>query len=691
MRWDGPNGKEIRPVARHADGWRIGAMLDPKPLYHLPKVLEAEHVIVTEGEKCAEAASSLGYIATTSAGGSKAASKSDWSPLAGKEVWILPDNDIPGRKYADEVTDILTKLTPPASVRVIDLPDLPEGGDIVDWIAAHGGTANHETLGAIIEALATGVEPCQPDESCDLKYIPFPVDVLPEPIQGFVKTAAKAIGCDHSFLVLPLLAVLASAIGNTRRLELKQSWSVPPIVWTAIVGDSGDKKSPGFRLVTKPLQKRQKKALKHHSKEMEKYEVDLFRWESDMAKWKRGKSTTGAPPRKPIPPEAERYIVNDTTVEALVPLLLANPRGLLLVRDELAGWLGSFDQYRSKGKVSADSGFWLSTYNAESIIVDRKHGTPRTIYVPEAAVCITGGIQPGILKRALSTEHRESGLAARLLFAAPPRTVKRWTDADIDPDAEAKLCILIDRLFELSPVGEVDGEPQPGIVRLSDYALRDWEAYYNVHNVEQVDHTGDLAAAWSKLEEYAARLALVIHFIRWAANDPNLTNAEILDEVSMNAGITLTGWFKHEAQRIYAMLDETEHERNDRRLIVWIERKGGTVTPREVQQGCRRLKDPGKAVEALQALVNAGSGSWIYSTGNAKGGHPSRRFALRSPSTVYKTPATDIAPRGFVDVDTVDTPDSESDCEPDLVHDQTTEHANLENSTLFPTPRGLPD
>ena len=55
----------------------------------------------------------------------------------------------------------------------------------------------------------------------------------------------------------------------------------------------------------------------------------------------------------------------------------------------------------------------LLPVNAEPVIVDRKTGTPRTIYVRHAAVCVTGGIQPGILLRALGPEHRESGLAAQ--------------------------------------------------------------------------------------------------------------------------------------------------------------------------------------------------------------------------------------------------------------------------------------
>jgi hypothetical protein len=656
VRWDQPgSGKDIRPLARHADGWRIGAMPEPRPLYGLTELPSAERVVVVEGEKAADAARAIGFTATTSAGGAQAARKGDWRPLATKkEVWILPDNDAPGRKYADTVAGILTKLTPSPRVRIIDLPGLPEGGDIVDWIDSHGDAAEPDGMRGEIEALARAVQPWRFEETDDLAYRPFPVDALPEPVRGFVASGAKAIGCDQSYLALPLLTALAAAIGTTRRLQLKRGWYVPAILWGAIVGESGTAKTPAFKVVMRPIRERQRKALERHAEATREYEADLARWDKQMTAWKRNKNAAEDPPEKPAPPACERFVVSDTTVEALAPILLTNPRGLLLARDELAGWIGSFDRYAGKGKAGADSANWLSMFNAESIIVDRKTGIPRTIHVPQAAVCVTGGIQPGILHRALGAEHRESGLAARLLLTCPPRKAKRWTEADIDPNAETELARLVDRLFDLQPTLSEDGETRPVLVRLAPDAKAAWTAYYNAHAVEQADLTGDLSAAWSKLEEYAARLALVLHFIRCAASGESLTEPAILDAASMTSAICLTMWFKHEARRIYAMLDETDADRDKRRLIEWIDRKGGTVTPREVQQRCRWLKEPGAAEAALEALVRASHGTWQEVSTTAKGGRPTRAFVLSTPSTVYETQTKPEQDEGFVDVDSVD-------------------------------------
>lgn len=160
VRWNlSDGGKDIRPVARLGDGWRIGAMPEPRLLYMLPKLATAKLVIVTEGEKAADAAHALGFTATTSAGGAQVAAKTDWQPLAGKTVWILPDHDAPGRKYAADVVTRLAALNPAPVVKVLTLPGLPEHGDIVDWIDAHGDAAEPAALREEIEQLAAGSAP----------------------------------------------------------------------------------------------------------------------------------------------------------------------------------------------------------------------------------------------------------------------------------------------------------------------------------------------------------------------------------------------------------------------------------------------------------------------------------------------------------------------------------------------------
>lgn len=136
VRFDMPEGgKEFRPIHAAKGGWKIGDPSGPLPLYRLPELGRRAAVWVCEGEKAADAARSIALNATTSAHGAQSADKSDWTPLAGCEVIILPDNDQAGRSYAEDVVSILVKLDPPARVKIVPLTGLPEGGDIVEFIA----------------------------------------------------------------------------------------------------------------------------------------------------------------------------------------------------------------------------------------------------------------------------------------------------------------------------------------------------------------------------------------------------------------------------------------------------------------------------------------------------------------------------------------------------------------------------
>lgn len=165
VRWDRSDGKDIRPVARHPDGWRIGAMPDPRPLFGLPELAGAKRVFVVEGEQCAEAARKLGFVATTSSGGAMAAAKADWSPLARMEVVILPDHDDAGREYANDVAAALEALKPRPVVKMMDpqavfgRADLPKGYDIADALAECVTDDDRNQLRARIERAASQLAP----------------------------------------------------------------------------------------------------------------------------------------------------------------------------------------------------------------------------------------------------------------------------------------------------------------------------------------------------------------------------------------------------------------------------------------------------------------------------------------------------------------------------------------------------
>lgn len=151
VRLDPKDFRQRRPDG--AGGWLWKMKGVERVLYRLPSVLAAvqagQTVYVVEGEKAANALAELGLTATCSPGGA-CKWRDSYSPtLAGADVVLLPDNDEPGRNHVAMVAKSLsTFVHRTASLRVLELPDLPDKGDVVDWIAA-GGTA--EALARLTE------------------------------------------------------------------------------------------------------------------------------------------------------------------------------------------------------------------------------------------------------------------------------------------------------------------------------------------------------------------------------------------------------------------------------------------------------------------------------------------------------------------------------------------------------------
>ncbi|WP_288132156.1 phage/plasmid primase, P4 family [Accumulibacter sp.] len=133
-RYDPPGRKkEFRPWDARR---RKMAPPDPRPLYNQPGFAVVDHVILVEGEKCAQALIEIGIVATTAMHGANApVEKTDWSPLSGKAVLIWPDRDKPGWEYSMAAAQAV--LAAGASSCDVLLPpdDKPDGWDAADGIA----------------------------------------------------------------------------------------------------------------------------------------------------------------------------------------------------------------------------------------------------------------------------------------------------------------------------------------------------------------------------------------------------------------------------------------------------------------------------------------------------------------------------------------------------------------------------
>ena len=73
----------------------------------------------------------------------------------------------------------------------------------------------------------------------------LPIEVFGPTWGPWIVTAAEAAACPADYVAAPLLASVSALIGHARWAQATPGWAEPPHLWTSVVGDSGDGKSPG--------------------------------------------------------------------------------------------------------------------------------------------------------------------------------------------------------------------------------------------------------------------------------------------------------------------------------------------------------------------------------------------------------------------------------------------------------------
>lgn len=678
LRFDPADGsrKVLRYLWRTPSGrWRIEGFdeLPPRPLYRLPQLLAAdpaEPVFVFEGEKCAEAGASCGLLATSAPHGGKAALCADWSPIAGRAVVVVPDRDETGETHRRDVREA-AMAAGAASVRVVELwrrwPELPKaGGDIADLVKGLGPEelanlgqavrqlAKTPTAGELLKAPPpVEAPPSEPSEALPVAELldlpaafrPFPVDALPEPMRSAVREKAQAVGCDPSAIALPMLSATAAAIGNSLQAEVSPEWREPAIVWTAVVCDPGDRKTQAMRQALAAIRRHEAQLRAEHANAKAAYE------EAAAEHAKRERAKRERPGRKRAkgadrpeelgeelaeelsepkpPPPGERIIATDATIKALAELLARNPRGLLLVQNELGQWFADFNRHAPGGK-GGDAFAWAECFDAEAWTIDR--AVASSVFVPRVSVSVAGSIQPGSLRRALADgggQHRDNGLAARFNIAVPPRRRPAgvFELRTVRPETNERLGRMFDALLAL-PVTKCHlGHPSPQAVRFSASGMAALKRWHPRIEAEMAQREGHLRAVWSKLGGGLVRYALVLCAARWAsASARGAPMRAEMEAEDVEAAAQLVLWFGHEWDRFEETLEseaddaggaprrptaEETSQRERTKLLRHAMACGGEMTPRQLANRDRRYRPVSVALAALRQAEGDGLGRLV--------------------------------------------------------------------------------
>src|SRR5262249_47381474 len=136
-------------------------------------------------------------------------------------------------------------------------------------------------------------------------------------------------------------------------------------------------------------------------------------------------------------PKAQRYVVNDTTYEALGEIMADNPNGVLAFRDELVSLLKTLDREDN----AAARGFFLSAWNGTGGDKFFRIIRGRTS-IEAACLSLLGSTQPGrisgYLSRAISGGDGDDGLVQRFGLLVWPDQVAEWKNVDRPPNTDAR-------------------------------------------------------------------------------------------------------------------------------------------------------------------------------------------------------------------------------------------------------------
>mgnify|MGYP005641763765 FL=1 len=117
-------------------GWNWNLNGTRRVPYCLPEIISSNgQIYICEGEKDVHCLRNHGLTATTCPMGAGKWKEEYNEFFKDREVIMLPDNDEPGRDHMDNIAKTLFGIA--KTIKVVALPDLPEHGDIFDYLKVY--------------------------------------------------------------------------------------------------------------------------------------------------------------------------------------------------------------------------------------------------------------------------------------------------------------------------------------------------------------------------------------------------------------------------------------------------------------------------------------------------------------------------------------------------------------------------
>lgn len=340
--------------------------------------------------------------------------------------------------------------------------------------------------------------------------VDFPTEIFPTQIQALIKDAEKTVGYNPNYLSAGILSVCATALGNTVSL-FNGSYSSQPILWLAIIGRQGIGKTHPLNFAKKPMEKKDKDSYIEFKNLLKTYESQE---------------------KKDKKPVLKKTLLTDFTIEKLAETLQHNDKGVLIFKDELMGWIHSFDQYKKGG----DQQKYLEFFNGGTLTVDRVSKDP--IRVEKTNVNILGGLQPKKLKALASNGRNDDGFLSRILFVYP----KNLKPSLFTGQAIAEKNVENYKRFILNLY-----DAPPSKIKTRENQIKIYQQWQ--HKKVKESFNDDIeTSVQAKLETYLWRLTLIIEMMHQVSINKF---EDTISDVSITKAITLIEYFRSNALKVF--------------------------------------------------------------------------------------------------------------------------------------------